>query len=155
MPDAITLTRAERDVILDNLWYWTHEGDAVEFGTREEAVATLERLQRAFLVRDELGWTHDDPREEFTTTLDPGVLVELLRTIEKDSEEIAAKDRESFEQAKNGDTGAWFSPSFEKTVRTYQQQIQRYEHEVRVCEDLLARMANGTGDALTGLGVKA
>lgn len=148
MPDPITLTRAERDVILDNLHQWSPV-DPVTFATREEASATLEGLQRAFLVSDELGrWTAEDSRDEFTTTVDPVALVELLRTIGNASEEGAAYDRAGLERARGGDRGYWFTDTLEKTVRTYQEQIQRYDHEVRACEDLLARLANGAGDTL-------
>lgn len=157
MPDPITLTRAERDVILDNLHQWVPV-DPVTFATREEASATLEGLQRAFLVSDELGaWTADEPRDEFTTTVDAAALVELVETIEKDAGQAVADESNGLERARAGDRGCWFThtDTLEKTIRAYQEQIQPLEHEARVSRDLLARLANGTGDALTGLGVAA
>ena len=78
---TITITRAERDLILEEQWRFAPGllDDPLPFGTREQAEDSISRLQLMLAVRDELGWDDDDLPVSFTWTMDERV-VDALRS---------------------------------------------------------------------------
>lgn len=146
---TITLSREERDVILDQLWRWTREDDgAVAFETREEATQSLADLHRAFDLRDELhGWPDADLDEPDTFTATVTLeLVELLRTVAREYSESLPSDRESFKRAKAGDRDYWPLGALgdeSHMIHSYEELIGGDEQIVRACSDVLDRLDAG------------
>lgn len=151
MPDTITLTVSpgERAVFLAELWRWTTPGDPVPFDTREEAVRVIDDLQRAFRLTEELGWDLDESRRSFTVTIDEAV-VKLLRVTSKDAHEMLESDSEHRAKAAAGDPDYWHvgTETIEAVLAQYDEQIRRHEYEISACDDMLARLARDTGDAM-------
>ena len=146
MSTTITLTRAERDVVLDLLWRWTYAGgDPLPFDTREEATSSLVGLQRAFRLRDELrGWHGEDAAESTGITVSPE-LIELLKVNEQEYAESLQYEREHVEVAKAGDRDWWpcGCDDYDEMVRSYENQLRRDENTIGRCRDILARLDSG------------
>jgi len=69
---TITVTRAERHLILAELWRLCPSdrfADPLPFESHEEAEARIRQMQLAMAIRDALGWTDDDPRTSFEVPL--------------------------------------------------------------------------------------
>lgn len=147
MNATITISRAERDLILAQLWRFapTSDDDALPFGTRDEAENSIRRMQWAMTLRDQLGWD-DDPRAVFTVTPDPRI-VEMLRD-EADSwvseREHEIEYREThilrLRPTRHGTTWADDFPTIEEAIAKVDDGISRAEEWRRACEDLIARI---------------
>lgn len=142
---TITITRTERDEILDQLHEWTREGhDTIPFETREEATASLAALHRAFDLRDELhGWPdHSSPcPDTFTATVTPE-LVELLRRTVEEYTHSLGYDRTSFDRAKAGDRDHWPMGvgDLGAVVEYFENLIRSDEQTVGAINNVLARL---------------
>lgn len=148
MSNTITITRAERDVIRDQISYWTPAmyGDPVPFGTCDEATDRISKLERAVALYDELGWEDDDSRTTFTVTVD-AVTVELVRQRAEDfASEIAGqidyRDTHilKLRPTTYGTTWADDFETIEDAHASVAARIKDAEDEVRACESLLKRM---------------
>jgi hypothetical protein len=145
----ITLSRAEREMILGEVWHWIPErwgADPLPFDTREEAKDSLRRHQRGIELLDELGWEDDDPREVFTVTVD-AALVEVIRkragsAAEDIKSEIQYRERYVIggELYKDRPMWAWDYASIEAAHAAINEHIKDAEELQRMCGDLVARM---------------
>ena len=143
MSTTITLSRAERAVVLDEIGRLTREGrDPHEFNTRAEATATLDDLHCAFDLLEELdGWPgRGHAGETFTVTITSG-LVELLRVTQRETSESLAYERGVREKIVQDEPGwRWPEVTVEDNIAQHDQILAGAEKTVRVCADLLARI---------------
>lgn len=138
---TITLSDDECELVLDNLWLWDQEElQALPFGERGQALATLAALERTFALRDELaGWPDSNPHPPRAASVTPE-LVELLVRIEREATAEAVHERESLGHAAAGDRDYWYADTLEQTVAMYETQISRYERERDLSAAILDRL---------------
>lgn len=138
--NTITITRAERDVILSEVWRWT-QGDPIPFDTREQATESIEKLQHAFALRNELDAWESTERDSFTVTMTPQ-LIKLVRVAVAEIEEMTEYDRGQFTAAKAGNLDYW--PASARTVdgmvTILEEQLRHDEHMLAVTAAVLSRL---------------
>jgi hypothetical protein len=63
-----------------------------------------------------------------------------VRVTRDDAAEIAVSERRNLERVRAGEREYWSADTLEQSVRLTTEQIERYDHEERVCAALLDRL---------------
>lgn len=146
---TITITRAERHLILAELWRLCPSdqySDPMPFGSHEEAEASIRKMQLAMAIRDALGWIDDDPRTSFEVPL-ACLPIQMLRDAVSDCESEVTRQVEYREThilglrpTRFGTSWADDYPTLEEANASVDLAIDRGDANRQALEHLIARI---------------